>query len=104
MSQAVGTKATPPLAPVDGVWLDGTRRHVRNHPWRTYGTVADMVAPAPSGLWVFLDEDEHLISALGRRLSQYSVRLLHILVVSSTKCLCATVAQASLCLLRLAGL
>jgi len=26
------------------------------------GTVADMVAPAPSGLWVFLDEDEHLIN------------------------------------------
>jgi hypothetical protein len=60
--QAVGSKATPPLAPVDGVWLDGTRRHVRNHPWRTYGTVADMVAPAPSGLRVFLDEDEHLIN------------------------------------------
>ncbi len=62
MSQAVGTKPTPPVAPVDGVWLDGTRHHVRDHPWRTYGRFADMVAPAPSGLWVFLDEDEHLIN------------------------------------------
>jgi prepilin-type N-terminal cleavage/methylation domain-containing protein/prepilin-type processing-associated H-X9-DG protein len=62
MSQVIGTKAEPPLAAVDAPWLDGTHRHVANKPWRTYGRLADMVAPAPSGLWVFLDEDEYSIN------------------------------------------
>jgi len=62
MSQSVGSKPLPPPRPVDGPWLDGTRHHISGHPWRTYGKFADMVAPAPSGIWVFIDEDEHLIN------------------------------------------
>src|SRR6266850_1471796 len=33
--------------PVWGLFLDGTGHHQPNHPWRTYGRTADMVAPAP---------------------------------------------------------
>ncbi len=62
MSQAVGTKPTPPLAAVDGPWLDGTRTHKANHPWRTYGNYFDMVDPEPSGLWVFIDENQNNIN------------------------------------------
>ncbi len=62
MSQAVGTKSDPPLAAVDGVWLDGTRNHTADHPWRTYGRFAAMTRPAPSGLWIFMDEDQYSIN------------------------------------------
>jgi prepilin-type N-terminal cleavage/methylation domain-containing protein/prepilin-type processing-associated H-X9-DG protein len=62
MNQAVGTKPVAPRAAVDGPWLDGTRQHKRNKPFRTYGQFADMVAPAPDSIWIFIDEDEHLIN------------------------------------------
>lgn len=62
MSQAVGTKPLPPRQAVDGVWLTGTYGHTANQPWRTYGRFADMIQPAPSGLWVLLDEDEYSIN------------------------------------------
>ena len=62
MSQAVGTKPAPPATAVDGPWLDGTHHHKPNHPWRTYGKFADMVAPAPDSLWMLIDENQYNIS------------------------------------------
>ncbi len=62
MSQAVGTKPAPPLAAVDGPWLDGTRRHLAGKPWATYGRFNDMIRPNPAGLWVFMDENRHNIN------------------------------------------
>ncbi len=65
MSQAVGTKSSPPLAAVDGPWLDGKAEgtfNKHNEPWRTYGRFSDMIAPAPSGLWVLLDEEERSLN------------------------------------------
>ena len=62
MSQAVGTKAAPPLAAIDGPWLDGNHHNQANNPWRTYGRFADMVVPSPSALWVFIDEEERSIT------------------------------------------
>ena len=62
MSQAVGTRPEPPLAAVDGVWLDGTRNHTANHPWRTYGRFADMTQPSPAGLWLLMDENQYTIN------------------------------------------
>jgi len=62
MSQAVGTKPDPPLAPVKGPWLDGTHEHQSGHPWRTYGRFADMLKPAPANLWIFIDEDQYSIN------------------------------------------
>ncbi len=65
MNQAVGTKSLAPLEAVDGPWLDGKAFgtfNTHNHPWRTYGKFGDMVAPAPSGLWVLLDEEERSIN------------------------------------------
>jgi prepilin-type N-terminal cleavage/methylation domain-containing protein len=44
--------------PVWGPWLDGSGHHTANRPWRTYGKLADMTAPNPSSLFVFLDEDQ----------------------------------------------
>lgn len=61
MSQAVGTKPDI-LAAVDGPWLDGTRKHIANRPWRTYGRFSEMVKPDPSGLWVFVDENQYNIN------------------------------------------
>jgi prepilin-type N-terminal cleavage/methylation domain-containing protein/prepilin-type processing-associated H-X9-DG protein len=62
MSQAVGTKPDAPTRAVDGPWLDGTRHHVANHPWRTYGRFSSMVAPTPAGLWIFMDENQYNIN------------------------------------------
>ena len=62
MSQAVGTKPDPPLAAVDGPWLDGSHQHVADHPWRTYGRFSDMTQPEPSSLWVFIDENQYNIN------------------------------------------
>jgi len=67
MSQAVGTicagydqgtghSGVPDLS-VNGPWLDGTERHRRNSPWRTFGKLSDVGPPSPSDLWVFVDED-----------------------------------------------
>jgi hypothetical protein len=62
MSQAVGTKPTKPLTAVDGPWLDGTRTHLANHPWRTYGRFSDVYNPDPSHLWIFMDENRYNIN------------------------------------------
>jgi len=61
LSQAAGTQPGQFVA-VDGPWLDGTRHHTANHPWRTYGRYADMVAPAPAQLWLFMDENRYNIN------------------------------------------
>lgn len=61
MSQAIGTKPNA-LTAVDGPWLDGTRHHIANHPWRTYGRFAQMAKPGPSQLWIFMDENEFNIN------------------------------------------
>jgi prepilin-type processing-associated H-X9-DG protein len=42
---------------VNGPWLNNQHNNLRDAPWRTYGKLADMVAPGPSGLWVLVDED-----------------------------------------------
>ncbi len=62
MSQAVGTKPGPPVRVVDGPWLDGRHHHKANGSWRTYGRFSDMTQPAPSDLWVLMDEDPYNIS------------------------------------------
>ena len=48
----------PNGSPVWGPWLDGTGRHEKNKPWRTYGKISDTQPPGPSSLWVLVDEDE----------------------------------------------
>lgn len=60
-SQAVGTLGPaagcyPPGAPVTGQWLTGNNTDCDNT-WKRYGKSTDMVAPSPSLLWVFGDED-----------------------------------------------
>jgi prepilin-type N-terminal cleavage/methylation domain-containing protein len=62
MSQAVGTKPSSPTAAVDGPWLNGEHNNKANHPWRTYGRFADMVDPAPTQLWMLIDENQYNIS------------------------------------------
>ena len=62
MNQAAGTEPTGPVTAVNGRWLDGTRTHRPNRPYRTYGRFSDMVKPSPAGLWMFIDEDETLIN------------------------------------------
>lgn len=62
MSQAVGTKATPPPTAVDGPWLDNTYNHKSGKPWMTYGKFSAMTSPVPSALWVLLDEDQYSIN------------------------------------------
>ncbi len=68
MSQAVGTD---PYAPsrgqlaVNGPWLDGNHNHTRSGPWNTYGKLSDMISPAPSDLWVLLDEDYRSLNDAG---------------------------------------
>jgi prepilin-type N-terminal cleavage/methylation domain-containing protein/prepilin-type processing-associated H-X9-DG protein len=64
MNQAVGTKLDG-KSPVDGPWLDGSHTHVANTFWRVYGKMSDIVAPAPSNLWFFLDEDDQSINDAG---------------------------------------
>ena len=63
MNQAVGTKppgfdGTQPgqNIAVNGPWLNGQHTHIANHPYRTYGRLADVIAPSPANLFVFLDE------------------------------------------------
>lgn len=56
MNGAVGTVAAG-NKPVDGPWLDGFHTHTRNHPWRTYGSVSDLVNPRPAGLFVLIEEN-----------------------------------------------
>ena len=61
MNQAVGTKINR-LSPVDGPWLDGTHGHTANQTYYVYGKTADIRNPAPSNLWVLLDEDYRSIN------------------------------------------
>ncbi|HEX4644456.1 MAG TPA: prepilin-type N-terminal cleavage/methylation domain-containing protein, partial [Verrucomicrobiae bacterium] len=63
MSQNVGTKPAgfdnTPVGvnvAVDGPWSNGTHTHKANQPYRTYGRLADIVAPGPAGLFVLIDE------------------------------------------------
>jgi prepilin-type N-terminal cleavage/methylation domain-containing protein len=61
MSQAVGTQPEA-IRAVDGPWLDGTYEHKANRPWFTYGKISQIVRPAPSHLWVLIDEDAYSIN------------------------------------------
>ena len=65
MNSSVGTLGGSNLpnnkGPAWGLFLDGTGRHKPNHPWRTYGKIGDMIAPAPANVWVFVDEDANSI-------------------------------------------
>ena len=54
--QGAGHSGVPTLS-VNGPWLNGLDTHLRNSPWATYGKMADINAPGPSGLWVLLDEN-----------------------------------------------
>jgi prepilin-type N-terminal cleavage/methylation domain-containing protein/prepilin-type processing-associated H-X9-DG protein len=62
MSQAVGTKPDPPVAPVDGPWLNGNRTHDAGDEWQTYGRFSSMITPGPSALWIFIDENANSIN------------------------------------------
>jgi len=58
MNAAIGTIGPGvPITPVNGPWLDGFHTHTRNHPWRTYGSVSDLVNPKPAGLFVLIEEN-----------------------------------------------
>jgi prepilin-type N-terminal cleavage/methylation domain-containing protein/prepilin-type processing-associated H-X9-DG protein len=52
----------PNGSPVCGPWLDGTGEHGAHHIWRTFGKISNNKPPAPSNLWVFIDEDEYSIT------------------------------------------
>jgi len=55
MSQAVGTQKNGQA--VNGQWLTGSDiGNAAQTTWSTYGRSSDMVNPAPSQLWVFVDE------------------------------------------------
>jgi len=69
MNQAVGTvdaqyattgsghSGIPNLS-VTGPWLTDTfRQNQHNNPYNTYGKTTEVLAPSPSDLWVFVDED-----------------------------------------------
>jgi len=73
MSQAVGTvdpgfdqngsgHSGIPNLPVNGPWLDSHHGSYHNNPWRTYGKAANIAAPGPSMLWVFIDEDARYLN------------------------------------------
>ncbi len=56
-----GTRGIPNL-PVPGVWLNGSHTgNAHNNPWRTYGSLSDMVIPGPASTWVFIEEDPYSI-------------------------------------------
>jgi prepilin-type N-terminal cleavage/methylation domain-containing protein/prepilin-type processing-associated H-X9-DG protein len=58
MNAAVGTKYDR-LAATDGRWLNGgTDFNTANHPWRTYGRMAEMTVPAPVNLFVIAENAE----------------------------------------------
>jgi prepilin-type N-terminal cleavage/methylation domain-containing protein/prepilin-type processing-associated H-X9-DG protein len=66
MNSAVGTRwynpPTPPTPPVrgyfpmHGAWLPGSAYNEAQTAWRTYGKMTDISRPAPSDLWVLMDE------------------------------------------------
>jgi hypothetical protein len=45
----------------DGAWLDNNRSHTYGKRWRTYGKPEHVVAPSPSRLFTFIDEDSRSI-------------------------------------------
>ncbi len=59
MSQAVGTdsRIKGGRTSVAGPWLDGNHGHTLNQTFLTYGKEADLIAPSPSMIFVFVDED-----------------------------------------------
>ncbi len=67
MSQAVGTicpgfdagkkHSGAPTLPVKGPWLNNRHSNRSGSPWLTYGKSANIAAPGPANLWVFMDED-----------------------------------------------
>lgn len=66
MSQAVGVLPFGSwTTPVNGPWLDNAHTHMANQPFRTYAKSSDVVAPSPSKLWIFIDEDEYSINDAG---------------------------------------
>jgi prepilin-type N-terminal cleavage/methylation domain-containing protein/prepilin-type processing-associated H-X9-DG protein len=46
-----------PDLPVNGPFLNSQDTHRRDHPWRTFGKATENGPPAPSKLWVLVDED-----------------------------------------------
>jgi prepilin-type N-terminal cleavage/methylation domain-containing protein len=75
MSQSVGSKVGK-LAPVDGPWLDGTHSHKANSKFRCYGKTTDMNRPAPSDIWVLIDEDYRSINDAAFAVTMVSCTLL----------------------------
>jgi prepilin-type N-terminal cleavage/methylation domain-containing protein len=64
MNQAVGSKVNT-RGPVDGRWLDGNLGHTAGKTYFTYHKFDSIKAPAPSSLWVLLDEDDKSINDAG---------------------------------------
>lgn len=60
-SAGSGHSGKPKLS-VNGPWLNNAHSHLRNRPWRTYGKMAEIVAPVPSSLFVVLEEDPDSIN------------------------------------------
>ncbi len=60
MNAAVGTKYDR-LTATDGHWLNGTDINTANHPWRTYGRMAEMTVPAPANLFVIAENAESTV-------------------------------------------
>ncbi len=48
--------------PTDGPWLDNNHSHTLGRRWRTYGRPEHVVAPSPSRLFTFIDEDARSIN------------------------------------------
>jgi len=68
MNSAVGTlwwtsfNGGPPLgSPVQGGWLTGTY-NASQTTWQTYGKMSSIRQPAPSDLWVIMDENPYSIN------------------------------------------
>ena len=58
MNHAIGTRPSsgPQKAPVNGIWLTGDATHTANSRFFCYAKISDLVDPAPSRLWVFIEE------------------------------------------------
>lgn len=63
LNGAVGTNPYRPVpAAVDGPWLDGFHGHTLGKTWQTYGRPTEIVAPSPSQLFTFLDEEPYSVN------------------------------------------
>jgi prepilin-type N-terminal cleavage/methylation domain-containing protein/prepilin-type processing-associated H-X9-DG protein len=51
-----------PNRPVNGPWLNGSRSHIANQPYATFGKLADFRIAAPSDIWTFVDDDPWTIN------------------------------------------